>query len=53
MQSLPFQTNPINQTKEWSDFKGACTFDRGVSYFLEKASTCVRVWCVAPSGFAL
>lgn len=36
---LPFQTNPINQTKEWSDFKGACTFDRGVSYFLEKVST--------------
>ncbi|CAM9307118.1 unnamed protein product, partial [Ectocarpus fasciculatus] len=31
-------TNPINHTKEWSDFKGACTFDRGVSYFLEKAS---------------
>ncbi|CAM9683036.1 unnamed protein product [Scytosiphon promiscuus] len=29
-------TNPINQTKEWSDFKGACTFDRGVAYFLEK-----------------
>lgn len=29
-------TNPINETKEWSDFKGACTFDRGVSYFLEK-----------------
>ncbi|CAM9287221.1 unnamed protein product [Pylaiella littoralis] len=29
-------TNPINETKEWSDFKGACTFDRGVAYFLEK-----------------
>ncbi|CAM9696386.1 unnamed protein product [Ascophyllum nodosum] len=28
--------NPIGQVKEWSDFKGACTFDRGVSYFLEK-----------------
>lgn len=28
--------HPIGQVKEWSDFKGACTFDRGVSYFLEK-----------------
>ena len=33
---LVHQVHPIGQVKEWSDFKGACTFDRGVSYFLEK-----------------
>ncbi|CAN0440942.1 unnamed protein product, partial [Discosporangium mesarthrocarpum] len=26
----------IGSVPEWSDFRGPCTFDRGVSYFLEK-----------------
>lgn len=30
------QMNPIGQVKEWSDFRGASTFDRGVTYFLDK-----------------